>query len=499
MTARRRTRIETRRKLLVAALALAATACGSLAELGRPEGDGGWSAARRTQEMRRLSAAARTDFGAAQRTTVRGSAAAEASPLDLRAALQLASSGNRRIIESGELLEIARERVLQSRGRLLPGATASGRYTWYSDPQSNQIRLPSAGGSVGTSPQSITVRDAEFGVVNATANWPLDFSGELRHTLAAAQAGYRGEQARLWATTLAEQSLVVRSYFELLEAERLREVAAQTAALHRQQLADAESRFRTGRLTKNELLVVQVALQDSEQQLRQRDLVINQARWKLNEAIGLEVNAPTRLADVATPPPVPDADTALGIAYQKNPLIRSLVEEQQRLEETRIALERSRLPRFAGGGAIDASSSDLLQPQRIESGFVGFTWEFTSAEKEARIAEARIAAEQNRTRIEEQLREIEAAVRSAQANVEERLSALVAAGAAVGQAEENLRIRQQQFLAGRATSENVLDAEALLAAERATLASALYQAHVRRAELQQLMGLPLEETISDSR
>ena len=38
----------------------------------------------------------------------------------------------------------------------------------------------------------------------------------------------------------------------------------------------------------------------------------------------------------------------------------------------------------------------------------------------------------------------------------------------------------------------MLDAEALLTRQRATLATALYQAHTRRAELQQLMGLPLE-------
>jgi len=81
----------------------------------------------------------------------------------------------------------------------------------------------------------------------------------------------------------------------------------------------------------------------------------------------------------------------------------------------------------------------------------------------------------------------------------ERLAALAAAEAGVGQAEENLRIRQQQFEVGRATSEDVLDAEALLAAQRATLASALYQAQTRRAELQRLMGRPLDALASPER
>ncbi len=131
----------------------------------------------------------------------------------------------------------------------------------------------------------------------------------------------------------------------------------------------------------------------------------------------------------------------------------------------------------------------MVEPNLIGSGFVGFAWDLgTDRRREARIAEARIAAGQNRTRIERELRELEEAVRATQRAAEERLAALAAAEVAVGQAEENLRIRQQQFDAGRATSEDVLDAEALLAAQRATLASALYQAHTRRAELQQLMG-----------
>ena len=134
------------------------------------------------------------------------------------------------------------------------------------------------------------------------------------------------------------------------------------------------------------------------------------------------------------------------------------------------------------------------------SGFVGFSWDLgTDTRREAQIAGARAAAEQNRIALERQLREVEAAVRATQRAAEERLAAEATALAAVGQAEENLRIRQQQFDAGRATSEDVLDAEALLAGQRATLATALYQAHSRRAELQRLIGLPLDDVLPETR
>src|SRR4029077_8300464 len=101
--------------------------------------------------------------------------------------------------------------------------------------------------------------------------------------------------------------------------------------------------------------------------------------------------------------------------------------------------------------------------------------------------------------LERELRELEAAVRTTQHAAEERLAAAEAARVGVAQAEETLRVRRDQFAAGRATSDDVLDANTLLAGERAVLATALYQAHARRAELQQLIGLPLDELAAATR
>jgi outer membrane protein TolC len=206
------------------------------------------------------------------------------------------------------------------------------------------------------------------------------------------------------------------------------------------------------------------------------------------------------VADVTGRPALPSASDALREAYAHNPVLLALVEEQQRLEDAASALARSRLPQVQGGGSIEYTSAEIIQPQEIGGAFVGFSWNFdTGGRKEAQIAQARIAADQNRVRIERSLREVEAAVRSTRLAAEERLAALASAESAVRQAEENLRIRAQQFDVGRATSENVLDAEALLADQRATLATALYQAHTRRAELQQILGLPLDEIVPDPR
>jgi outer membrane protein TolC len=469
-------------------------ACGPVAVLTRPDGDGGWSPERRHEELSRRAASAGVDLEASEPSPPPD------QPLSLAEAIALAAGGNRRIAQAERQLGEAGARVRLARGRLLPDVTGSGRYTWYTDPLQTNVDFPPGLIPAGVPTPVVIIREQESGRVNGTVSVPLDVTGQLWKGLTAAQAGYRGERARTWATTLAQQVAVIRAYFQLLEAQRLRTVVVERIEVQKTQLANAQTKYDSGRLTKNELLVVQVALRNSEQLLLRRDLDISDSRRALNELIGRPVDAPTNVVDVDAPPVLPSTTDALREAFANNPLLVSLLEEQQRLEDTASALERSRFPQFTGGGAIDWSSEKIVVPQRVGSGFVGFTWDLgTDGQREARIAEAKIAADRNRIAVESELRTLENGVRSTQQAAEERLAALQSAGTAVRQAEENLRIRQQQFDAGRATSEDVLDAEALLSQQRAELATALYQAHTRRAELQELIGLPLNGVVAATR
>ncbi len=412
-------------------------------------------------------------------------------------------SGNRKLAEARQQLAIARARVAEARGRLFPSTVATGRYAFNTSEQTTSLQVSSANVPpefAGLIPKSIPIRDQNLGTIDATTTLPLDLSGELWWALASAQAGYRGEAARLWATTLEQNVVVIDAYFTLLEAEKLREVTVQTIALQREQLAHASERFDSGRLTKNELLVVQVGLQDAEQELRRRDLAIDEARWALNDAVGFPVDAPTVVADVPDRPTLPLVAEALRDAYRENPVLRALVEEQQRLEASATSIERSQLPRFSGGGQVDASTTEFIDPKTLGTGFVGFTWDLdTDTRIRARLSATRAEQEQNRVRVERELRELEHAVRSTWGAAAERLAALTTAESAVGQAEENLRIRRQQFDVGRATSDDVLDAQRLLSLQRAVLATARYQAQTRRAELQALMGQPVTDLLADGR
>src|SRR5439155_27173614 len=129
--------------------------------------------------------------------------------------------------------------------------------------------------------------------------------------------------------------------------------------------------------------------------------------FALDQAIAADFNGRTARVYVTERTVVPSVEEAVRVSYAENPLLHERLEEQQRLEETARSLVRSRFPRLAAGAAIDYSNSQLVEPRDVGSGFVGFNWDLdTSGQREAEIAEARIAVERNRLEVERQLREL---------------------------------------------------------------------------------------------
>ncbi len=487
---------------LVPVLAAATMLLWGCASLG-PDGGGGWSAEQRRSELARAKALATRSSSsaaapAADDDTSAGVAPATPIPptgrtLDLAEALALASRANRGIGAAQAGVDAAAAEVDVTRAALLPTSSVRASYNWYSDPLTNTVDIDPALFPAGTALPVVTVRQKDFTNLNAAARLAIDLSGELRRALGAAQAGFRAERARAWATRLDEERSVVTSYLGYLEAMRLRDVAAQSAALRDRQLADATSQFDQGRLTRNGVLVVQVAVSDSRQRLLQQENVVEERRRALNRVVGLEIDAPTRVSDVAGRPALPRVEDAVLAVSETNPLVQAMLEEVNAADERAASARRGRLPRVSAAAGYDATSADITSPQDYASTGVNVEWEIASLRREGEIA--RLDAVRRRTRLllDRTVREVEALIRGAHDGLRERLAAIDAASVALGQAEENLRIRQIQFDEGRATSEDVLDAQDLLTRQRATLASALYQSHARRAELQQLMGRPLAE------
>lgn len=481
-------RLSSRIVLAAACTACLATACTALS----PAGNAGWNAARRERELARASSLA-----APAAAPGRDAAPSTAAPLDLASALDLAGRRNRSIAAASASVNAAAGDVAAVRAALLPTAGIRGGYNWYSDDQTNSIVLDPSLLPPGTAIPSVTVREQDFANVTAAVRLAIDLGGELRHSLDAAQASYRAEAARAWATHLDEEKNVAAAYYGLLEAERLREVGQQTVTLYERQLADASIRYEQGRLTRNGVLVVQVTLTDARQVVLQLENAVAIARRALNVVTGLDVSAATEVREVAGRPSLPSLDDAVAKLKSANPVVTSLLEEVNAADERLTSAKRARLPRFSLTAAYDATTAKVLTPNDYASVGVGVEMDLVNLRREGEIARLGAVATRTRLVLDRTTRDLEKLLRDSHDRLRERLAAIDAARSAVGQAEENMRIRRVQFDEGRATSEDLLQASQLLVRQKAMLAASLYQAHERRAELQQLMGRPLAELAAD--
>ena len=369
------------------------------------------------------------------------------SPLSLTDALALATSGNRRIAEAD------RERRCRCGARArharpaAPGHHRLGAvHVVHRSALRNAVALP-AGLVPGATNPSFVIREQQSGRLNGATVVPLDVTGELWKTLTAAQAGYRGERARVWATTL---DAAGRRHPRLLRPARgasgCARSSSRTIALDREQLANAEQRYDAGRLTKNELLVVQVALQDARAgaaAARPRDRSGALRAERGDRPPGRRADRGRRRA-----PSVPIAarrsTTRCATPIANNPVAARAGRGAATARRRPRPRSRAAACRASRAAAPSTDSSERSsQPQRIGVGLrrlhVG-----PRHRRPARGA-ARRGAHRGRA---QSPRASSASCASSRAPcaprsdaAAERLAALDTARAAVGQAEENLRIR----------------------------------------------------------
>ena len=105
----------------MAVLAAGLAGCTAARNVWRPEGDGGWSAAKRREAVSALAPQAGVVDPLAAPTPAPGP-----TVYNLAAALAEARGGNRPMQAEALRVGIARQRALEARGRLLPTTTARG-------------------------------------------------------------------------------------------------------------------------------------------------------------------------------------------------------------------------------------------------------------------------------------------------------------------------------------------------------------------------------------
>ena len=368
------------------------------------------------------------------------------------------------------------------------GATAQWRGAWL--PSLHVDALAARVNSVSTiqTPAgALRLGDEDVGELTVSLRQPILDLASQRYGVRASRLDANAA-ALLAARTARESAAAAGVQFLnvlMLDAE-LAAIDAQTKSLHKrvervQAQADA-GRALTADVLDIELAQARVAQQRVRLQAR-RQTLLQDLRRRTGQAVA---------ALPPTSPPARLPEVAIEQALEQRKDLQALMLQTSAADTKRAQRSASALPTLGASVSYVRSDGSPITPEEDARLGVSLTWTpFTSGR---RTAEASAAARE-RDALQAELREAQAGARvqlvQARGDFQSALALVQLAQSAVASAQSTLQTRSARFDAGRATIDEVLDAEARLAEQTALTASAELQQWQAVISYRLAAGLPL--------
>jgi outer membrane protein TolC len=410
--------------------------------------------------------------------------AQEPQEITLEAAIA-ASAGAASVAGAAAAERAAEGREAQAEAARLPGVRVGGTLDVWNHAQEIVFPLP------GAPPEPFEVRSQVTAGLNATAAMPLTGQFALGQRENAAESGIDAARAQEAGALAEARFQAADAWYAALAAERQLEIAEAQVKSLEARVAAAETAFRSGTITRNEVLTAQLALARARQAVLQGGVVRDAARGRLGLAIA-NGGVPVRPAaqDVPEPRSPADPEALVTRAMADRPELASLRAQVAAADAGAHAASLDRLPNLTAV-ATYLHTEGQGPFAEANAGFVGATLDWPVWAWGAKTAALDVA----RAGTDQQRAALSAAEAGLRVDVRNRVAALAASVAgwhlaeeSVAQAEENLRIQDTLRAAGSGTMTELLDAEAALVEARSRTAAALYDAHRAEAALARAIG-----------
>jgi outer membrane protein TolC len=300
--------------------------------------------------------------------------------------------------------------------------------------------------------------------------------------------------------TAALQDLVQEvkfAYFNILKAQRIREVADQSVERLKAHRDTAQGFFDVGMIPRNDLLYAEVELANGRQFLVRAENGAALARAKFNTLLRREVAAPVEVEDILDERPYGKTlNECISIALENRPEIRSL---SLRLEQARSAVRLSKseyypnvslVGNYAKYGDTAGVSGSPYRDQESWHLMAIANWNFWEWGKTKNRVEASRSRENQAEALLIHLRDqIPLEVKNAWLLLQEAEKQVQVSKQAIGQAEENFRIASERYREQVGTATDVIDAQTLLTRARADCFNAQGDCGIGRARLERAMGI----------
>jgi len=331
-----------------------------------------------------------------------------------------------------------------------------------------------------------------------TVNQNIYNGGRTRNTIGQAKSNLDIATLIQRQTKIQVIQNVVKSYYGLLQAQELLDVAENNLELSNQQVSLVKQQFELGAVRKTDLLKAEVAKGQGRVDVLNRKTALNNARRQLFNHMGMmdfgqTINA---IADEWLGNIVPTSSEALQLLKTKNP---SLLIQNKRIyiNELQIKLAKGlRLPlvgasiNYSAMGEdsktlMDSFKDDWKLGMNVSLSVPIYSGNSISIQKQ----QAQLALQKSNNNYITLLNDLKVQVELIRSSLENYSEIIPINLDVVVSAEEDLKLANERYSLGSASILEVLDAQVSLIRTKSTLINSIHEARIQEMNLKALLGV----------
>lgn len=411
--------------------------------------------------------------------------------LSLRQCIEIALKRQPAVREGTTQTEINKGILTQARSAWYPWISAQGGYTRetnnYVFPPAFSAFLP--GVSIRESNTSYDYYTASVGF-----NWLLTNFGQRLYAIQAQRQMVQSSRYNEQTTKAAVIFGVTQSYYGLLAAMHLSDVAAEVLSESTKHLEQARGFFSVGRVSRIDVARAETDHANAQLNRITADNNVELATVNLLNTMGVNDTDTVTIIDTVSPT-TRDIDTAGAIqtAMNNRPELKTLSAVEESFESSRKAALASNLPSIIGTGGYSWAGYHTPLTWNWAVG-IGVQFPlFSGFMTYGKYAELKARQHNTEAQIDEMKQTIVFQVKQAALNLHQAKNGITAAQKAVDSARLNLELAEGRYATGAGSIIELTDAEALFASTSAGYIQTVYQYDIALAQLKRAEGLITED------
>lgn len=402
-------------------------------------------------------------------------------------AVQLALRTNPRLTAARDRERAGDEGVTSAGRRMLPAIRLSEELQRYNAPFALPFTFPSTMPNTPPVTTLFHVRDQTTNTFVASIDQPVLGLLRANHERETLIENSAADRSQIAVTENDLRANVETQFLHVFEAQAQEDIAAASVRDLSEQVTVAQARLASGVITRADLLRIQVAVANAEQQRLEAHSQGQTSRAQLFAAIGL---GPADAAELTLVEPTARLSAARAATAPSAPSLAALLPRTQArrpelAQQAHLILAADRQVQARGYALlpdVDLEAAYLRltgQPfSPVNSAYVGVKaqwaiWEWGASEHQRRAAIAQ--ADAYRRDHDTLERQIEAELVASLAQGDAARGAVGSAATAVSSAEEAYRVTDAALKAGAATTTDLLESQAALTQARLNLIRAQYE------------------------